>query len=412
MASHGAEDPEKDLYIQQWLNKKEVVFARMNPAQKLVIVSACQKLGHVVAVTGDGVNDSPAIKEANIGIAMGSGSDVAKDAADIVLLTDDFNCIVAGVEEGRLIFDNLKKSIVYTLASNIPELIPFLIYIAFQVPLPLTTLLVLFIDVGTDLWPAISFAFEPAELDIMKRKPRRPGKDRLVNSKCICFAYLEIGIIEGLAGMFAYFTVMHDYGFKPMNLFFFAFEQGCIGSESTRIYDWTTDKDAKLDIRDFYAKCSATKHKEAASLNYYVPIDDTLDTVSPVTNEKVRYTSEALKYAQTSFWCAIVVTQWANLFICKTRSLSLSQQGWNNRPAIYGLIFETGIGALISYVPGLNVALGTRPLDLRHFGVNVFPFFPIIILYDEIRKYLMHRLNKIEKGQRPQYSWLYRNTFY
>ena len=220
------DDPEKGLYLQQWLKKKEIVFARMNPAQKLIIVDACQKMGNIVAVTGDGVNDSPAIEKANIGIAMGSGSEVAKDVADMVLLTDDFTSIVIGVEQGRVIFDNLKKSIVYTLASNIPELIPYILYIALQIPLPLTTILILFVDVGTDMWPAISFAYEPAELDIMKRKPRIPGKDLLVSRKVLIFAYLEIGFMEGVAGMFAYFAVMADYGFKPMHLFFYAFKIG------------------------------------------------------------------------------------------------------------------------------------------------------------------------------------------
>jgi len=114
-----------------WISKPEVVFARTTPEQKLLIVNACQKLGHVVAVTGDGVNDSPAIKKANIGVAMGSGSRVAKDAADMIILNDDFSSIVNGIEEGRLIFDNLKKSIAYTLTSNIPEICPFIAFILF-----------------------------------------------------------------------------------------------------------------------------------------------------------------------------------------------------------------------------------------------------------------------------------------
>ena len=149
--------------------------------QKLVIVENCQRLGHIVAVTGDGVNDSPAIKKADIGIAMGiMGSEVSKNAADMILLDDNFASIVKGVEEGRLIFDNLKKSIAYTIQSNIPEITPFLAFIIFAIPLPLTTFLILAIDLGTDMLPAISMAYEKPEADIMKRPPRT-SKDRLVS---------------------------------------------------------------------------------------------------------------------------------------------------------------------------------------------------------------------------------------
>jgi len=181
--------PDKGDFLQKWINKPEVVFARTTPSQKLLIVDACQKAGHVVAVTGDGVNDSPAIKKADIGIAMGSGSDVAKNAADMLLLDDNFSSIVNGVEEGRLIFDNLKKSIAYTLSSNIPEITPFIFFIVFQTPLPLSTVLILCIDLGTDMVPAISFAYENAELDIMDRVPRNSKHDHLVNTKLISFAY-------------------------------------------------------------------------------------------------------------------------------------------------------------------------------------------------------------------------------
>jgi len=207
--------PEKGLYLQEWISKQEVVFARTTPSQKLLIVDACQQAGHVVAVTGDGVNDSPAIKKADIGIAMGSGSDVAKNAADMLLLDDNFSSIVNGVEEGRLIFDNLKKSIAYTLSSNIPEILPFIFFILFQVPLPLSTVLILCIDLGTDMIPAISFAYENPELDIMDRVPRNSKRDHLVNSKLICFAYLQIGVIQASAGMYTYFLILNDYGIRP-----------------------------------------------------------------------------------------------------------------------------------------------------------------------------------------------------
>ncbi|CAH8596053.1 unnamed protein product [Heterobilharzia americana] len=140
-------------------NHPEIVFARTSPQQKLIIVEGCQRQGAIVAVTGDGVNDSPALKQADIGVAMGiAGSDVSKQAADMILLDDNFASIVTGVEEGRLIFDNLKKSIAYTLTSNIPEITPFLIYIAVGIPLPLGTITILCIDLGTDMVSRVIFS--------------------------------------------------------------------------------------------------------------------------------------------------------------------------------------------------------------------------------------------------------------
>ena len=179
----------------------EIVFARTSPQQKLIIVEGCQRMGAIVAVTGDGVNDSPALKKADIGVAMGiAGSDVSKQAADMILLDDNFASIVTGVEEGRLIFDNLKKSIAYTLTSNIPEISPFLLFILADVPLPLGTVTILCIDLGTDMVPAISMAYEYAESDIMKRPPRNPFTDKLVNERLISMAYGQIGMIQASAG--------------------------------------------------------------------------------------------------------------------------------------------------------------------------------------------------------------------
>ena len=207
------------------------MFARTSPQQKLMIVKGFQEQGQIVAVTGDGVNDSPALKRADIGVAMGiAGSDVSKQvncsvrskkldnsssytlpfphstfdknvklhfqAADMILLDDNFASIVIGVEEGRLIFDNLKKSIAYTLTSNIPEISPFLMYILFGIPLPLGTVTILCIDLGTDMVPAISLAYEEAESDIMKRAPRDPIRDKLVNERLISLAYGQIGMIQ------------------------------------------------------------------------------------------------------------------------------------------------------------------------------------------------------------------------
>ena len=179
------------------IHHTEIVFARTSPQQKLIIVEGCQRMGAIVAVTGDGVNDSPALKKADIGVAMGiAGSDVSKQAADMILLDDNFASIVTGVEEGRLIFDNLKKSIAYTLTSNIPEISPFLLFILADIPLPLGTVTILCIDLGTDMVPAISMAYEEAESDIMKRQPRNPFTDKLVNERLISMAYGQIGMIQ------------------------------------------------------------------------------------------------------------------------------------------------------------------------------------------------------------------------
>merc|ERR1712117_478422 len=201
------------------MNHTEIVFARTSPQQKLIIVEGCQRMGAIVAVTGDGVNDSPALKKADIGVAMGiAGSDVSKQAADMILLDDDFASIVTGVEEGRLIFDNLKKSIAYTLTSNIPEISPFLLFILADVPLPLGTVTILCIDLGTDMVPATSMAYEQAESDIMKRQPRNPFTDKLVNERLISMAYGQIGMIQASAGFFVYFVIMCENGFWPSTL--------------------------------------------------------------------------------------------------------------------------------------------------------------------------------------------------
>ncbi|CAG0888915.1 unnamed protein product [Darwinula stevensoni] len=218
---HGSElrDMTTDMLDDVLRNHAEIVFARTSPQQKLIIVEGCQRLGSIVAVTGDGVNDSPALKKADIGIAMGiSGSDVSKQAADMILLDDNFASIVTGVEEGRLIFDNLKKSIAYTLTSNIPEVSPFLLFILADVPLPLGTVTILCIDLGTDMVPAISLAYEEPESDIMKRQPRNPFTDKLVNERLISMAYGQIGMIQAAAGFLTYFVIMAQNGFKPSRL--------------------------------------------------------------------------------------------------------------------------------------------------------------------------------------------------
>ncbi|MDO9307478.1 MAG: HAD-IC family P-type ATPase, partial [Deltaproteobacteria bacterium] len=191
-----------------------LIFARMSPQNKMHVVSLLIEGGHRVAVTGDGVNDAPALKKAHVGIAMGlAGTSVAREAADIVLLDDNFASIVHAIEEGRAVFENIRNFITYIFASNIPELIPYIGYILFGIPLPLTIMQILAVDLGTDMFPALALGAEKPSPDIMQRPPR-PKSEHLLTRGVLMRAYLYLGLWEALAGMSAYFYVLHAGGWS------------------------------------------------------------------------------------------------------------------------------------------------------------------------------------------------------
>ncbi|XP_068936941.1 potassium-transporting ATPase alpha chain 2 [Petaurus breviceps papuanus] len=342
------------------INHTEIVFARTSPQQKLIIVEGCQRQGAVVAVTGDGVNDSPALKKADIGIAMGiAGSDAAKNAADMVLLDDNFASIVTGVEEGRLIFDNLKKTIAFTLTKNIAELCPFLIFIIAGVPLPIGTITILFIDLGTDIIPSIALAYEKAESDIMNRKPRHKKKDRLVNQQLALYSYLHIGILQSLGAFLAYFTVYAEQGFNPAHLIFLRSE-------------WEDDN--TNDLEDSYGQ------------------------------EWTRYQRKYLEWiGYTAFFVAIMVQQIADLIIRKTRRNSIFQQGlFRNKVIWVGIASQIIIALILSCGLGSVPVLSFTTLRVQYWFVAV-PYAIVIWLYDELRKLLIRHYPG---------SWWDKNMYY
>ena len=200
--------------LQLALDAKEIIFARVAAEQKMLIVQALQKKGEIVAVTGDGVNDAPALKTADIGIAMGiAGTDVAKEAADLILLDDNFASIVAAIEEGRAVFDNIRKFLTYILSSNIPELVPYLAFVLFRIPLPLTIIQILAVDLGTDMLPALALGAEKPDPAVMQRPPRARD-ERLLSWGMLVRAYLFLGVLEAAAAMAVFFFVLEAAGWQ------------------------------------------------------------------------------------------------------------------------------------------------------------------------------------------------------
>ena len=292
------------------LSKKEVVFARTSPEQKLIIVSNAQRLGNVVGVTGDGVNDSPALKKADIGIAMGiAGSDVSRDAAHMILMKDDFAAIVDGIEEGRTIFDNLTKSIFYNLTHWLPEVIAVIMNLAFGFPLGCNSIMILCIDLGTELAPSIALAHEVAESDVMARLPRNSATDRLVTFNLVFNSIILSGGTITFFSLVAFFMSFYYRGIRPADLAF-------------------------TDVNSFFT---------VGNTNIFTSMGKTFDGNSQLT---------ILAEAQSAYWLLVTGGQFFHVFMCKTRGSSIFSHGWfKNDQLNQGVIIEAFIILFILLVP-------------------------------------------------------------
>ncbi len=439
------------------LRYDQILCARATPEQKLLLVEGCQRAGHIVIATGSNVEDAPALKKADVGVAMGLiGSDVAKDSGDLILMNDDFSAIVDTIEEGRSTFESLKKTFCYNLTTNIPTVLAFVAFVIAKLPLPLTIPLILCIDLGANTMPAIALAHEKPENDIMLRPPRNTKTDRLISWKLFIFAYLQIGAIQACAGFYAYMVVLNDYGFDPSSLpksmeQFEAYPTCVAGDEGctdTKVAKGTRIIDPKCPFGggrealpgNKYTKSHANANADGIKLStgwlHYddgelcpflqrsaenplecygcpygvkIPSPETLQNsaycvdVAPIdddssamvlTGTSTTLTShqnacgkptEALKHAQTGFFAALIIVQWANAIICKTRILSISQQGMSNWSLNVGLVLQTSFALCVCYVPLANNWLGTRPLVFFHWTSGI-PWAIILFLYDEFRK--------------------------
>jgi sodium/potassium-transporting ATPase subunit alpha len=349
-----------ELTDDQWrtiLSKEGgVCFARTTPAHKLIIVEKCQTLlGSIVAVTGDGVNDAPALKQADIGIAMGlKGSAVAQDAADILLMDDNFASIVNGIEEGRIIFDNIKKTIAYTMAHIFPEVVSALLSIVIGLPAGLTAMQVLTIDLGTEMGPAISLAYEKPEANIMDRMPRNPLKDRLVSPVLLFYSYFTSGLV--ITG-FCILSYMLTY------------------------------RDNDIQLADFYKPELDSADAGAFSLS---PPDD------PVTVERTGQTysvddqKRIFSEGTTAFYITLVFAQFCHIWAVKTRLSSLFTHGLSNRSTFYGVFIGLCLTVFFCYVPGVQNFVGSAQVGYIPWVMGLLAGITLFVYNEASKWYFRH----------------------
>ncbi len=310
---------------------EELVFARASPEAKLHIAEALHGLGHTVAMTGDGVNDAPALRSADIGIAMGrSGTDVAREAATMVLTDDNFATIVVAVSEGRRVYENVRKFIIYIFAHATPETVPFLVFglAGGAIPVPLTVMQLLAFDVGTETLPSLALARDPAEPDIMQRPPRSRSEP-VIDRPMLIRAWLYLGVIVAALSMGGFFYVLIRAGWH---------------------------------LGDPTGKGHPLHH--------------------------------AYLQATTMTFLGMIVGQIGTAFAVRTRQATLRSVGvFSNHYLLYAIAAELALAAVFVYTPPFQSLLGTAALPVSDVVVLV-PYPLVVWGADELRGYLVRRRSR------------------
>ncbi|KAG0320836.1 hypothetical protein BGZ97_012725 [Linnemannia gamsii] len=380
-------------------SKPEIIFARTSPKHKLQIVKHAQALGHIVGVTGDGVNDSPALKKADLGIAMNiSGSDVSKEAAAMILLDDNFASTIRGIEEGRLIFTNLKKSIQYTITHSMPEVIPNLLYVIASIPLPISAMLILVIDLGFELCISLSFAWDKPESEagLMKLPPRKPVTPASIERRRRLATRVLPPVIDPESGeeVKPSFMARFHHDFKALFTRLY-WREKFEGTEDEILVDAGLLSWAYLEVGIiqtigalvvffvfFYKEGNLTP---AQAVQWQK--DNKFSSTSPQENQ------DLLAKAQSLFYLSIMIMQLFNLFACKTKyRLPFGKYMFSNPRSFIGAAAGCALGFFVVYCPGLPVVFGTSNDTPFVYLLIAFAFGIFILFYVSVRQLILRKL--------------------
>ncbi|KAG0245533.1 hypothetical protein B0O80DRAFT_503429 [Mortierella sp. GBAus27b] len=380
-------------------SKQEIVFARTSPKHKLQIVKHAQALGHIVGVTGDGVNDSPALKKADLGIAMNmSGSDVSKEAASMILLDDNFASTVRGIEEGRLIFTNLKKSIQYTITHSMPEVIPNLLYVIASIPLPISAMLILVIDLGFELLISLTFAWDKPEskTGLMKLPPRKPVTQTSIERRRRLASRALPSTIDPESGneIPPSFGARLHHDFKSMFTKIYWREKFEPTEEEVLVdgglLSWAYLEVGIIETIGALVTFFVVFYKEG---NITPAMAVQMQKNNEFSGESPQANLDLLAKAQSCFYLAVMIMQLFNLFACKTRlTLPFGAYMFSNVRSFIGAALGAALGFFIVYCPGLPVVFGTANNTPFVYLLIPIAFGVLILFYATVRQLVLRKL--------------------